>query len=254
MNINLSFTDSSFKVNYDTKNNKLVSKRKLIIEEEAIRMLSDMNILFRDLGSDFIDEPLYYMINGVCYPEHKELFDKNKLKYEYTVLLPKLIAGEYLKSHGHIHYAKTCPDKSIMEIMEVIHGKGYFLLFLPGENGFNVTIVEVKRGDRFIVPKQYYHLTINIGDELFIFSDIISTISAGDYSLLKEKQGAPLLVFKDNAGGIRYDWNKNYPLVEKITLCDVNSLPYEQPFIIDGPLYDSFISNPDKFKILAQPY
>jgi glucose-6-phosphate isomerase len=254
MLIDLSFYDSCLKVSYDTKNNKLVSEKNLIIEEELVRMLSDMNELYRDLGPDFEEQALYHMQNGVCYPEHKELFDRYNLKYEYTVLLPKTIAGEFLKAHGHIHYAKTCPEKSIMEIMEVIHGKGYFLLFLPRESGCDVTLVETKPGDRFIVPKQYYHLTINIGDEPFIFSDIISTVSAGDYSLLKEKKGAPIYVFKDKAGGIRYEWNKNYPPVESLTLCDVNSLPYEQPFTIDGPLYDSFISNPDKFKILAEPY
>mgnify|MGYP000934284429 CR=1 FL=1 len=254
MIVDLSFTDSAFKVRYDTKSNRLVSEKDLLIQENAVRMLSDMDTLFRDLKPDFKDEPLYYMINGVCYPEHKEIFDKSNLKYEYTVLLPKLIAGEYLKAHGHIHYVKACPDKGMMEMMEVIHGKGYFLLFLPGDNGFDVTIVKVKRGDRFIVPKQYYHLTINVGDEPFIFSDIISQSTGGDYSLLKQKRGAPLLVFKDNAGGIRYDWNKNYPPIEKISVCDVNTLPYKQAFTIEGPLYDSFISDPGKFEILNEPY
>ena len=254
MDIDLSFSDSIFKVRYDTQVDRFISEKDLLIQENAVRMLSDMNILFRDLETDFEDEPLYYMMDGVCYSEHKDLFDKNNLKYEYTVLLPKLIAGEYLKTHGHIHYVKDCPNKGMMEMMEVVHGKGYFLLFLPGNNGFNITIVEVKRGDRFIVPKQYYHLTINVGNEPFIFSDIISQSTGGDYNLLKQKQGAPLLVFKDNAGGFRYEWNKNYPPIEKVKVCDIYSLPYEQAFTIDGPLYDNFISDPSKFEILNEPY
>ena len=254
MLIDLSFPNSQLKVSYDTKENKLVCDKELIIEEENVRMLSHMDRLFRDLESNYEDEPLYYMINGVCYPEHRELYNKYDLKYEYTVLLPKLIAGEYLKAHGHIHYAKTDPNKSIMEFMEVIHGEGAFLLFLPTERGFEVTIVNVKPGDRFIVPKEYYHLTINTGREPFIFSDIISTISGGDYSLLKEKKGAPILMFKDGISGIRLDWNQNYLPVENIRICDVNSLPWKQAFTIDGPLYDSFLADPDKFKILAEPY
>ncbi len=254
MLIDLSFPSSILKVKYDDKDNKLVSDKDLLIEEEAVRMLSDMNSLFRDLESNFEDEPLYYMINGVCLPEHKKHFDKYNLKCEYTVLLPKLIAGEYLKAHGHIHYAKTDPNKSIMEFMEVIHGAGAFLLFLPTEIGFEVTIVKVKPGDRFIVPKEYYHLTVNTGNKPFIFSDIISTVSGGDYSLLKEKKGAPILMFKDINGGTRLDWNQNYLPVEKIRICDVDSLPWEQPFTIDGPLYESFLADPEKFKILAEPY
>ncbi|MBC8587853.1 glucose-6-phosphate isomerase family protein [Paratissierella segnis] len=254
MLIDLSFPNSILKVKYNDKVNKLVCDRDLIIEEEAVRMLSDMNTLFRDLNPDFEDEPLYYMINGVCYPEHKELFDNYRLKYEYTVLLPKLIGGEFLKAHGHIHYAKTDPDKSIMEFMEVIHGKGVFLLFLPSNKGFEVIIVNVKPGDRFIVPKEYYHLTINTGSEPFIFSDIISNVSGGDYSLLKERKGAPVLMFKDSKGGIRLDWNHNYLPIEKITICDADSIPWDQPFTIDGPLYEDFLSSPDKYRILANPY
>jgi len=125
---------------------------------------------------------------------------------------------------------------------------------LPSNKGFEVIIVNVKPGDRFIVPKEYYHLTINTGSEPFIFSDIISNVSGGDYSLLKERKGAPVLMFKDSKGGIRLDWNHNYLPIEKITICDADSIPWDQPFTIDGPLYEDFLSSPDKYRILANPY
>jgi oxalate decarboxylase/phosphoglucose isomerase-like protein (cupin superfamily) len=248
------YRSSMVPVEYDTLTGELIPKEDVIIEERPVRMLSDMWRLFK-LGNEGLENrSLYFMYNGVCLPEHKKVFDKYNMKFEYTMLLPDTIQGEYYKAHGHIHYSKSNPEKGLMETFEVLHGKGYFLLFDIASEKTKVILVDTKVGDRFTIPKEYYHLTINTGDEPFIFSDIICKDNAGNYNLLKERQGAPLFVFKDNAGGIRYEWNINYSPVSEILLCNSDTLPWKNMLPNNGPLYTSFLSEPHKFDFLSTAY
>ena len=249
------YKKSMLPIDYDVNTGKLIPREDITIDESGVRMLSDMNDLFKNLKKGFTDRPLYYMYNGVCLKEHAELFKKHKLRYEYTMILPDTIKGEYIKTHGHIHYAKADHEKGMMESFEVLYGHGYFLLFTLEEDGCNVVIVYAKVGDKFIIPKEYYHLTINSGTEPFIFGDIISLGTAGNYSLLKEKHGAPIYVFKDKCGAPRFEWNdNNYPPIKEMLYCTAETLPWEISLPNDGPLYTSFISQPHNYDFLNEAY
>lgn len=247
------YKDSMLPAKFDAVRGKLFLEDDVNVNEEGVRMFSDMSDLFFDNRGQ-ADIPLYYMYNGIYFTHHKELFEEHRLKYEYTMLLPGTVEDEYIKAHGHIHSAISDPKKGVMEAFEILYGEGCFLLFKEVEQSYEVIIVNVKQEDKFTIPKEYYHLTINTGKVPFIFGDIISTDNKGDYSFLKEKQGAPVFVMQDKCGGVKYKMNPRYSRIMDILICDVNTKPWKETLPNQGPLYAAFILEPEKFEFLSKPY
>ncbi len=235
---------------FDDQTNQLHVSDDIIIDEISVRHLKDMRSLFLD-ASGYEDElPLYFMYNGIYRKQHKDFFKQHNIKYEYTVLLDTLINGEFIKAHGHIHGYQKMKKARHIEAYEILSGEGYFELFKYEGDLLQIIMIKTKPGDYFIVPPEYYHLSINTSNEPFIFGDLIIEGANNDYTHLKEKQGAPLYALKNQTGNVVFRENVAYKdCVKEIIYTTVDELPWHNP-VEPIPLYAHFITNPDKFDYL----
>lgn len=94
------------------KNQKYKSK----IKNADIRRLNDMKEVIYDQGwlKTAPNFELYYMLRG--------LKEKNGIRYDVTIIPPRLLGKEFIKTKGHYHF-KNCP-----EVYKVLSGQGIFLL------------------------------------------------------------------------------------------------------------------------------
>jgi len=238
---------STLDIAFDDSNHQLIIGEGITIEETLVRRLSDMKALFKD-GSGLNDDlPLYYMYNGVYRQQHKDLFEKAGIKYEYTLLLPTIINGECVKAHGHIHGESPITKTNFLEVYEVLGGSGYFQLFKFENEVCEVVLVAVKQGDFVVIPPGYYHLSINTGEIPFNFGDLIVLDGGSDYSLLKQYNGAPFFCMKDDKGNIDFELNSNYQDKNiKVSMVDADNVPWDIP-LAKVPLYAHFVANPNYF-------
>ena len=221
-----------------------------VIEEIAIRRMKDMRELFRNSVDYEDDYPLYYMYNGIYRSAHKEIFKSQRIRYEYTILMPQTIHKEMMKAHGHIHGVHPIKKTRHIEAYEVLQGTGFFELFAYEENSIQVIMLNVKPGDYLIIPSGYYHLSINTGKDPFIFGDLIIEDANSEYGHLKEMKGAPVFVMEGSSGSPEFVLNKQYHEHEiRITQLNAEEVPWENP-VDPIPLYAHFIADPDAFSFL----
>ena len=241
---------STLDLSFDDKARQLLINEDITVEESLARSMKEMRSLFIN-GEGYADEQeLYYMYNGIYRPEHRDLFKQAGIKYEYTILLPDTINGEYIKAHGHIHGLSPLTKTNYLEVYEVLGGSGYFELFKISGERCEVILVRVKEGDFVVIPPGYYHLSINTGDLPFNFGDLIVVDPKSDYGLLKTYQGAPLFCLQDEDGGVIFTPNMNYQDKKlDIKMVDADSVPWDIP-LAKVPLYAHFVSNPAYFSML----
>ena len=242
---------SSIYSTFDDVENKLMLSEDTVVEEYLVRTLGDMKDLFVNTDGYENNFPLYYMYNGIYRGEHKRFFKDAGIKYEYTVLPSLRIHDEYLKAHGHIHTIRPIKNTRHVEVYEILHGEGYFQMFKETEQRLEVVMMKVKQGDRFLIPGDYFHLSMNTGVEPLIFGDLITNEAANDYTPLKTNKGAPLFGMKAIDGQLVFTLNSNYSLKKmSINYVDIDSLPWKNP-VVNIPLYAHFIARPEVFHYLS---
>lgn len=235
---------------FDDERNELTLPADTSIDETLIRRLKDMRTLFKNAEGYDDEMPLYYMYNGIYREAHKDIFKKNHIKYEYTILPSISIHGEMMKAHGHIHGIHPIKKTRHVEAYEILQGEGFFELFAYDGNTINVIMLKVKPKDYLIIPSGYYHLSINCGDVPFIFGDLITDDAGSEYGHLKEMKGAPVLVMEDAQKNPEFVLNETYHEYEvRIQQLNADEVPWDNP-VEPIPLYAHFIANPDAFQFL----
>ncbi len=241
---------STLDLAFDSSKQELLINEDIVVEDTLVRRLKDMKSLFKDPCGFPDDLPLYYMYNGIYRPQDKDLFARAGIKYEYTLLLPLCLNGEFVKAHGHVHGISPITKTNYLELYEVLGGSGYFQLFKIEDDVCEVILVKVETGDFVVIPPGYYHLSINTGDLPFNFGDLIVLDPCSDYGLLKEYDGAPLFCMQDERGAIYFETNKNYrDKTLKIQTVTADTVPWNIP-LTKEPLYSHFVADPDYFTML----
>jgi len=139
------------------------------------------------------NEHLYYMYRGVD--------RKDKLRYDITVILGKMLGKEFNKTKGHYH-----PNK-YGELYIVLEGKAFYLMqkINNKEEIDDLYIVKAKKGDHVIVPPGYGHITINPEKEDLKMANWVYEEFDSIYKPIEEKKGAAY--YYTTEGWIE---NKNY--------------------------------------------
>jgi glucose-6-phosphate isomerase len=141
---------------------------------------------------------VYYVFRGIKW--------KNGLRYDITIVPPKMLGQEFPKTKGHKHL------NNFPELITVLKGKVFHLAqWQKGNKIEKIEITKAKKGDWIICPPNCHHLTINPGKENLIIANWVSKKSKDDYSLFEKYQGAGYYYTKQ--GWIK---NKNYKSVPKI--------------------------------------
>ena len=146
---------------------------------------------------------LYYMYRG--------LQEQDNLRYDITVIPPRMLGEEFTKTKGHYHV------ENHGEIYIVLEGEAFFLM-QKEENGkiVDVYCVKGKKGDHISIPAQYGHITINNSSQELKMANWISKDCKSNYKTIEDKQGACYYYIK--SGWVK---NKNYG--------DVPELRFEEP-------------------------
>jgi glucose-6-phosphate isomerase, archaeal len=120
---------------------------------------------------------LYYM--------YRKLEVKDQLRYDVTVIPPRMFGNEFVKTKGHIHQG------FYGEVYMVLEGEGIYFAQLGDESEIkDVFAVHGKKGDVIIIPAGYGHVTINPSNQELKTANWIAEHDKGDFSLFERNQGA----------------------------------------------------------------
>ena len=163
---------------------------------------------------------LYYMYRG----EKRS----GELRYDITVIPPKMLGSEFNKTMGHDH------NKKFGEVYTVLAGEALYLIQKTNKNKIlDVYAVKAKRGEAIIVPPYYGHITINPTKKILKEANWLSENCKNIYFNFKKMQGA--CYYYTKSGWIK---NKNYSKVPKLRFeKPLKSIPKDLSFLLEkaGP-------------------
>ena len=143
-----------------------------------VRYVSEMeNVVYdKEWFKTAENSELYYM--------YRKLKIENGLRYDVTVIPPRMFGNEFVKTKGHIHAG------FYGEVYMVVEGEGIYFAQLGDENEIkDVFAVHGKQGDVIIIPAGYGHVTINPGDKPLKTANWIAEHDKGDFSMFEKNQG-----------------------------------------------------------------
>lgn len=165
-----------------------------------IRFLGEMkNVLYgQKWAKTAPNVEVYYMYRGVK--------KKNGLRYDITVIPPKMLGQEFVKTKGHEHSNKY------PELYTVLEGEAIYLMQKCHNKKIeDVYVIKAKKGDVVIIPGDYGHVTINPSKKDLKMANWIFEKCQSDYKLFEKMQGAGYYYTKK--GWLK---NKNYAKVPKL--------------------------------------
>ena len=185
---------------------------------------------------------LYYMYRGLQRKEDVKIFAREKIRFDITVIPPRQLGCEFVKTAGHYH--PSIKGGAYTEIYEVLRGSGLFLLQKRVGNKIkDVVIIEGKRGDKIIVPPNCGHITINKSRATLVMSNLVSSVFKSRYKPILKKHGGAYFICID--GVKKNKAYKNLPKLRKIRAKKIKNMR--------GNMYRLFIKNPKMFEFLNNP-
>lgn len=204
-------------------------------------------------------EKFYDVYRGIRYPVDEEVFKAHDLRYDITIIMDGLVNGECKKTSGHYHGYNPQRTNTYAEVYEVIKGRALYIL--QKSDNFehepcniqiqDLILVTVEEGQSIIIPPNYGHCSVNIGDGPMVFSNLAYVPCPITYDPVSKNHGMSYYILRAN-GEICIKPNKHYNHVPIPKFATVNE--NEKFGIKFGlPVYTSFIKNPDAFRFLAEP-
>jgi glucose-6-phosphate isomerase len=204
-------------------------------------------------------QPLYFMYRDCILPEDQETARHLGIRYDITVLLPVRLGREFNKTKGHYHSEKQL-GLAYPELYEVLEGEALILLQRREGSGVNdVIALTARAGDKMIVPPNYGHVTVNIGDTPLKMANWVSTRVESYYGPYEEKNGAAYWVLTPERAGDRpkYLANIRYgrlPQLRLLSACEVPDLHLTRQTpsyaLIESPPSLRFLNYPEEFSDL----
>jgi glucose-6-phosphate isomerase len=169
-----------------------------------IRRLNDMREVLCDknFAKNSPDMDLYFMYRG--------LEKKGELRYDITIVLPKMLGEEFTKTKGHYHVG------AYGELYMVLEGSAIYLMQKRKSGSENEIedcyFVKTEKGDAVVIPPYYGHITINPSEnEELKMANWVSDNCKSDYSLFEKLNGACYFYTKN--GWVK---NENYKSVPEL--------------------------------------
>lgn len=221
-----------------------------------VRTLAEMQAVVFDrewLKKADLQQPLYFMYRDCVLPEDQETARRLGIRYDITVLLPTRLGCEYNKTKGHYHSEKQ-RGLAYPELYEVLEGEGLVLLQRrDGAAVSDVIALVAQAGDKVIVPPNYGHVTINLGDAPLKMANWVSLAVESYYGPYEEKNGAAYWVLapERSGGPRRYLPNIRYGRLPQLRVLSAYEIP-ELHLTRQTPIYD-LIKRPQFLRFLSYP-
>lgn len=217
----------------------------------SVRKLSEMREVIYDRAwlETAQDLELYYMHRGVFLSgRDKQIMDEIGVRYDITVIPPRTLGVEYVKTAGHYHPNVPGQELTYPEIYEVLEGEAHYLLQKPGsryEIVEDVVLVEAKAGDKVVIPPNYGHITINPSNRVLRMSNFVSTRFSSIYDPIKKLGGA---AYFELVGG-KFVRNERYERVPELRF----EKPFSMGFKRGEEMYGIIRKDPSKLDFLNNP-
>lgn len=178
-----------------------------MVKIQLKRRRPDIKRSVKELASVLCDQKWYKKTkNFIVYYVWRGIKKEGDLRYDITIIPPKMLGKEFPKTKGHRHL------NNFQELITVLEGKAFYLSQWGKKNKINkVQVVKAKKGDWVIVPAGCDHLTINPAKKRLVMANWLSKRCKSDYSLFEKYQGAGYYYTK--SGWIK---NKNYVKISKL--------------------------------------
>lgn len=219
----------------------------------AVRRLEDMQDVLLD-STAFGPDELYWMYRNVALPEDRPLIEKLGLRYDITVLRPGKIGREYIKTYGHYHPLKPGTAISYPEVYEVLHGTALYILQKKGACTGRVEqfiSVIAEPGDKVVIPPNFGHVTVNIGDEPLVMANWVAREFSSEYEDFRSLRGAAYYAVQ-LSDGPAFTFNDNYQVVNSISTSKPVDYPHFELYK-NKPMYHLIKEAPEKLDFLLNP-
>jgi len=183
-----------------------------------IRHLDDMKEVLYDKkwAKEAPNLELYYMYRGVE--------EKDGLRYDITIMPPKILGEEFVKTKGHEH------SGPFQELYIVLKGEAIYLMQKYNQKKgeiMDVFAVKAESGESVIIPADYSHVTINPAKTTLKMANWISKKCQGVYALFEKMEGA--CYYYTKKGWIK---NANYDKVPRLRFKEpLKSIPENLDFL-----------------------
>lgn len=244
---------SGIPMRFNDAGDELIFDDALTVKETKSRPRGKLRpVVLDDAAVEPVDAVQYWMYNGISFAEHVQAFADLNIQYELTLIYPQKLGVENSKTLGHIHTFPPNSDRAVnySEVCEVLVGEAVFLmqtLDLANKTAPLVGAIHAKPGDKVVLPPNTHHLTINVGEGMLLFSDLISLNTGGNYTGLSSMSG----------GAYRYsdgNWTRNETYTDAAELVVQPAVEYPQVSLMRAvPLYDLIHTAPDSLRWLDDP-
>jgi glucose-6-phosphate isomerase len=168
------------------------------------------------------------------------------LRYDITVIPPRVLCGEYVKTKGHYHPADPA-GVGYPEIYEVLEGEAYYLL--QSRELDDVVLITAVAGDHVVIPPGYGHISINPSPaSTLVMANIVSTEFESEYGEYETHHGAAYYVMSDGMT----KKNPHYPAMPPVRRMDAACGKGTMHRLCNAPLY-TLIGNEDALRFLNHP-
>jgi glucose-6-phosphate isomerase len=158
------------------------------LPQPSVRTIDQMRPVLADAGCA-CEAPLYFMYRDLARSDAdwRWLHDHH-LRYDLTVIPPRDLCGEFVKTKGHYH-PDTPQGIGYPEIYEVMEGSVHYLL--QSRPLHDVVLISADEGDIVIIPPGYGHVSINPSfDRTLVMANIVSTAFESEYGEYETLHGA----------------------------------------------------------------
>jgi len=211
----------------------------------AVRTIGEMREVLADPAC-MSGDPLYLMYRDLAKSDADwRWLRHHRLRYDLTVIPPRDLCGEYVKTKGHYH-PKNPAGVGYPELYEVLGGRAQYLI--QSRQLDHVVLITAETGDIVIIPPEYGHISINPSpDATLVMANIVSTEFESDYTEYEDHHGAAYYVMSNG----RVIKNPHYPVVpplrETVATCRAGTQRF-----CHGPIY-SMIGNGEALAFLNRP-
>ncbi|OPY37017.1 MAG: Glucose-6-phosphate isomerase [Methanoregula sp. PtaU1.Bin051] len=215
------------------------------LPKPSVRTTEEMRLVLAD-PSCACSEPLYFMYRDLAKndADWRWLHERN-LRYDLTVIPPRDLCGECVKTKGHYH-PENPRGVGYPEIYEVLEGEAHYLLQTRKPD--DVVLLSASAGDVVIIPPGYGHVSINPSqDATLVMANIVSTAFTSEYGAYETLHGAAYYEMTDGELVKNPRYGK-VPPVRRIPAASGHG-PHR---FCRGPIYD-LVGNGDALLFLNEP-
>ncbi len=256
----LELTNSGLPLYIDEENHVMALSALLKYDGFGRKAVEKMQGLLANEENLPLDEMFYDVYRGIAFPKDEELLNKDNYRYDITIIMPGQINGECKKTSGHYHGWNPQKTNTYAEVYEVIKGTALYILQksdnFDAENPADVRVYDlifatVHEGETILIPPNYGHCSVNIGEGPLVFSNLAYVPCPVHYGPVKHFHGMSFYVMKkDNE--IRLEANGRYVDVPAPKFATVKENP-GLGIKFGVPVYESYMKNPEAFKFLGDP-